>query len=250
MAFAAPFTFVGFCIDSAGTKSGKQKCLQNLFSPRCDLFLLKTVGKFIKKLPFFKFWPLEFFLLDVNWWPFPLRGTYREPTSAPKWHAARGVWWLRSTSWDFFFHKSGIWHHSKQRSFHRQILLQNGRKMSLVTEIDENIWYVFICVYILVRFRMIYCIFVAFMFWDTISVKRVDWDMLCFCGEMVMIAKAKATNFQDILQLAPCFFQGVSQKNPFQSSIPFTLVFFQSHSKDSIYLHYGHMLSSDFWRLC
>lgn len=150
----------------------------------------------------------------------------------------------------FFFHKSGIWHHSKQRSFHRQILLQNGRKMSLVTEIDENIWYVFICVYILVRFRMIYCIFVAFMFWDTISVKRVDWDMLCFCGEMVMIAKAKATNFQDILQLAPCFFQGVSQKNPFQSSIPFTLVFFQSHSKDSIYLHYGHMLSSDFWRLC
>ena len=82
----------------------------------------------------------------------------------------------------------------------------------------------FICVYA-VHPRMIYCIFVAFMFWDTISVKRVDGDMLCFCGEMVMIAKAKAINFQDILQLAPCFCsrgfseKSVSELHPFHSCV-------------------------------
>lgn len=99
--------------------------------------------------------------------------------------------------------------------------------MSLVTEIDGDFWYVFfLCVYV-VHPRMICCIFVTFMFWDTISVKRVDWDMLCFCGEMVLIAKAKATNFQDSLQLSRCFSKGFLRKIRFRAPSLSTLVFFK-----------------------
>lgn len=123
--------------------------------------------------------------------------------------------------------------------------------MSLVTvtEIDRDIWYVFyMCICGISQNDLLHFCSFHVLGCGFCELRRLRHAV--FCGEMVMIAKAKAVNFQDILQLAPCFFsrsfseKSVSELHPFHSCV------FQSHSKDSIFLHYGHMLSSDFWSLC